>query len=147
MKIIIDPTDLKRSFTGLAGGQDCFDAASRQDLRRTLEGARVPIVEDCAIGQHGSFYVTKVERIEGGIDVDLFGVCFTNAAGRARLIEGGFLAPTERPHALLGDARADAADRNSTTARRQFVAHMQVNAGAITGGDIPLKRLIGGAGL
>lgn len=144
MKIILDPTSLKHSFAGLAGERECLDANGREDLRRTLEGARVPIVEDCAPGeQDGSFYVTKIERAGA---VDLFGVCFTNAAGRARLIEDGLLAPTERGHMRLGEARAVAADRNSTTARRQFMAHMQGAPETLAADALALTRLIGGRG-
>lgn len=141
MKIILDPIDLRHSFAGLAGGQDRLDAAGRDELRRTLDGSRVPIVEHCAPGARDChFYVTKVERVGDSTGIDLFGVCFTNAAGRADLVRDGLLSATEPPHTLLGDARAEAADRNSTGARRQFATHMQSHAET---GDLHLRRLIG----
>ena len=148
MRIILDRTDLSKSFSSMVDpdlrAQTRLDASTEhRDLRRTLEGARVPIIEECAMGEQGcSYYVVKAERV-GGADVDLFGVCFTNAAGRAGLIERGLLAPTEKPHAVLGKARAEAADRNSTTVRRQFAAFMQSSPDETDVAALPVTKLIG----
>lgn len=147
MRIILDRTDLSKSFSSMVDpdlrAQTCLEASDgNRDLRRTLEGARVPIIEQCEMGEQGcSYYVVKAERV-GGANVDLFGVCFTNAAGRADLIESGLLAPTEKPHAVLGKARADAADRNSTSARRQFAAFMQSSPDESDVTALPVTRLI-----
>lgn len=152
MRIILDRIDLSNSFSSMVDpnlrAQSALEGSSEhRDLRRTLEGARVPIIEQCAMGEQGcSYYVVKAERV-GGADVDLFGVCFTNAAGRAGLIESGLLAPTERPHAVLGQARADAADRNTTTVRRQFAAFMQSSPDEADVTALPVTKLISRPGM
>ena len=147
MRIILDRIDLSNSFSSMVDpdlrAKSCLEGShEHRDLRRTLEGARVPIIEQCAIGERDcNYYVVRAERV-GGANVDLFGVCFTNAAGRAGLIERGLLAPTEKAHAVLGKARAEAADRNSTMVRRQVAAFMQSSPDEADIATLPVTKLI-----
>lgn len=143
MSVIIDRTGLNETFGRMVDPalrqRECLHAApAHDDLRRTLDGARVPIHE---LRTHpmsqGGFTVMRLERI-AGTDIDVYGVCVTDEDSRADLKSRGLIDDSTPTFALLGEARAAAADRNSTSVRRAFGQHLQTNgfsgdgAGTIT---------------
>jgi hypothetical protein len=130
VKVIIDRTGLNEAFSRMVDPdlrtRDCLrDDTAHTALRRTLEGDRVPILEHCLNTRTDArFAVIRAQRVEGA-DIDLYGVCFADEAGRADLIARGLMNEDDATFALLGSARFAAAEHNSTVARRQLTGYLQ----------------------
>jgi hypothetical protein len=131
VSVIIDRTGLNDTFSrmvdpALRQRDGLLDDPVHETLRRTLAGDRVPIAERRAhpLNREGGFTVMRLERI-AGTDIDLYGVCFTDRQSRAELQQRLLIDADSITYDLLGDARADAADRNSTAVRRTFGQYLQ----------------------
>lgn len=133
MKVIFDRTGLNESFSRMVDptlttrDRLAADAGAQDGLKQILSGDRVGVSTHCPGDDRDlGFSVIRAQTITG-TGVDIYGVCHTNAAGRADLVARGLLAPGAVVHDLLGAARTDAAERNSTESRRALKAWLQVS--------------------
>lgn len=127
MKVIIDHSRLNEAFSRMVDpalrSHDIQDHEDAALLRKTLAGDRVPVLEHCLESRDDArFVVLRAEHIEG-TNLDLYGVCLCDEAGKADLARRGLIAEDDKSFALLGPARFAAAEQNTTQVRRAFTAH------------------------